>query len=70
MCGSLAGGGVGLIGREFEIGTSGALSTTLAVLSKRIGLGVRFSTTGAGAGVSFGGVVAGFETSGAAAGLG
>lgn len=61
---------MGLTSGEFEVGISGALSTTLAVLSKRMGLGVRFSTTGAGAGVSFGGAVTGFAASGTATGLG
>lgn len=59
-----------LTGGEIEAGISGILSTTLAVLSTRMGLGERFSKIGAGAGVSFGGLVMDFTGSGAAAGLG
>lgn len=61
---------MGLTGREFEVDISGALSTTLVVLSTRVGLGARFSVTGAGAGVSFGGAMTGLASSGTAAGLG
>lgn len=61
---------MGLTGGEFEVAISGVFSTTLVVLSTRVGLRARFSVTGAGAGVSFGGAMTGLAISGAAAGLG